>query len=625
MSLFVVAIGAVADFMTVVAPVVHWFLLASLTAVLLSLIVGRLRRPWRALCHHILLYAGMLFLVCLGFFAAQHPSNFWQRLLSIPQAVAGERGALAAHVDQVAALQDIMSILSEMDKKLDLLVAAWSAQNPESLAATNEAGIPRSTIIELARRTLPSIKDGDTEAALRELEYVVEIAIRVAEEDRYGTKLGDFIETVLARVAELSRNGRFDEAGTAAGNAFRAWEREEATRQAEEDERRQRSQTEGIRLLRAHYDVDVLARKPAAAAGRLVQIIDLQHADADARLEALLAEQNARYEEGRDRGVNLPLEIAIYLARVGLGRARNADERGVFGNNLGNVLWALGGRESGKARLKEAVEVLRAVLSERTPERAPLDWASIKNNLGNALAILGERESDTVRFEEAVDAYRAALTERTRELVPLEWAATKDNLGNALTAIGERGGGTAFLKEAVDAHWAALAERTRKRVPLAWAATQNNLGNALRALGERELGTESLKAAVDAYQSALEEIKRGNGSLGWAMIQHNLGAALHALGERDSGVTRLSEAVAAYEAALSERSRERTPFQWALTMQSLAQVKLTLSERTGSLTFRAEALAAVDGALEVFTEGGADLYVEKATDLRKRILATLSR
>ena len=45
---------------------------------------------------------------------------------------------------------------------------------------------------------------------------------------------------------------------------------------------------------------------------------------------------------------------------------------------------------------------------------------------------LGERESGTARLEEAVAAYRAALEERTRERVPLRWAATQNNLGNAL-------------------------------------------------------------------------------------------------------------------------------------------------------------------------------------------------
>ena len=55
-----------------------------------------------------------------------------------------------------------------------------------------------------------------------------------------------------------------------------------------------------------------------------------------------------------------------------------------------------------------------------------------QNNLGNALGSLGERESGTARLEEAVAAFRAALTEWTRERVPLDWARTQNNLGSAL-------------------------------------------------------------------------------------------------------------------------------------------------------------------------------------------------
>ena len=120
-------------------------------------------------------------------------------------------------------------------------------------------------------------------------------------------------------------------------------------------------------------------------------------------------------------------------------------------------------------------------------------------NLGNALSTLGERESGTARLEEAVAAYRAALEERTRERVPLDWAMTQKNLGTALRTLGERESGTARLEEAVAAYRAALEERTRERVPLEWAMTQKNLGNALRTLGERESGTARLEEAVAAY------------------------------------------------------------------------------------------------------------------------------
>jgi hypothetical protein len=53
-------------------------------------------------------------------------------------------------------------------------------------------------------------------------------------------------------------------------------------------------------------------------------------------------------------------------------------------------------------------------------------------SLGLALWQLGERESGTARLEEAVAAYRDALKERTRERVPLDWAMTQMSLGKPI-------------------------------------------------------------------------------------------------------------------------------------------------------------------------------------------------
>ena len=102
------------------------------------------------------------------------------------------------------------------------------------------------------------------------------------------------------------------------------------------------------------------------------------------------------------------------------------------------LIWALGERESGTARLEEAAAAHRVALEERMRERVPLDWAATQNNLGSALQTLGERESGTARLEEAVVAYRAALEEWTRERVPFDWAGTFGNQGVALMLIADR-------------------------------------------------------------------------------------------------------------------------------------------------------------------------------------------
>jgi hypothetical protein len=48
-------------------------------------------------------------------------------------------------------------------------------------------------------------------------------------------------------------------------------------------------------------------------------------------------------------------------------------------------------------------------LKEWTREHVPLNWAGAKMNLANALIRLAERESGTARLEEAVSTYREAL------------------------------------------------------------------------------------------------------------------------------------------------------------------------------------------------------------------------
>ena len=72
-----------------------------------------------------------------------------------------------------------------------------------------------------------------------------------------------------------------------------------------------------------------------------------------------------------------------------------------------------------------------------------------QNNLGNALRSLGERESGTARLAQAVAAYQLALQERTRESEPLQWADTEFNLGRALSVLGKRTRDKNQLREAL--------------------------------------------------------------------------------------------------------------------------------------------------------------------------------
>jgi tetratricopeptide (TPR) repeat protein len=144
---------------------------------------------------------------------------------------------------------------------------------------------------------------------------------------------------------------------------------------------------------------------------------------------------------------------------------------------LGAALVTLGGRESGTARLEQAVAADRAALEELTRERVPLQWAQTQVNLGLALERLGERESGTARLEEAVAADRAALEERTRERVPLQWAESTGNQGVAMMVIADR------------TNDAALAEAAVRQIEAAYEATPSGGDEPLAADFHAQLQT----------------------------------------------------------------------------------------------------------------------------------------
>src|SRR5215831_5607394 len=340
-------------------------------------------------------------------------------------------------------------------------------------------------------------------------------------------------------------------------------------------------------------------------------------------------------------GVKVTLK-AIPTLRESKDRFGNVDRIGVLGitrspspddthsldwagthNSMGFALFTLGTRESGTAKLEEAVAAYREALKEQIRERVPLDWARTQISLGNALSTLGVRESGTAKLEEAVVAFREALKEWTRERVPLGWAGTQNSLGVALSTLGARESGTAKLEEAVVAFREALKEWTRERAPLGWAETQISLGNALSTLGARESETAKLEEAVAAYRDALKEITRERAPLQWAWTQSSLGNALQTLGERESGTAKLEEAVAAYRDALKEMTRERAPLQWAATQSSLGNALQILGERESGTAKLEEAVAAYRDALKEITRERMPLQWAAAQSLLGNALQTL--
>ncbi len=247
----------------------------------------------------------------------------------------------------------------------------------QALLKEKEAEGARELVFEIARR---SGADAATtfDQALPNAQAAFEQGRKAIEAGERGGNLGALVDDLLRKIAERTQAGDFAGGAAEADRAFAEWERIEA-------ERREASVAAGVRIQSEGARQDILRRDFRAAAERYARIVELENPDASARFAALAAKQDEFYVEGRDKGANASLEVAIELARFELKAARDADEKGSAGNDLGNALWTLGERESGTARLEEAVAAYRAALEERTRERVPLDWAMTQNNLGAAL------------------------------------------------------------------------------------------------------------------------------------------------------------------------------------------------------------------------------------------------
>ena len=317
--------------------------------------------------------------------------------------------------------------------------------------------------------------------------------------------------------------------------------------------------------------------------GEAADLLPPGHPDEKGRY--LHAQGNALRLHGSERGDNAALIKAIEIYRLAsreYTRDRVPLDWAMTQNNLGNALATLGrARERDGAAGGGGRGLSRGAGGKDARARAARLGDDAEQSRQRASERSGERESGTARLEEAVAAYRAALEERTRERVPLDWAMTQNNLGNALQTLGERESGTARLEEAVAAYRAALEERTRERVPLDWAMTQNNLGNAL----------SSARRARERHGAAGgggRRLPRGAGGMDARARAARLGddaeqsrqCALGRSGERESGTARLEEAVAAYRAALEERTRERVPLDWAMTQNNLGNA-LSSARRAG--------------------------------------------
>jgi tetratricopeptide (TPR) repeat protein len=533
------------------------------------------------------------------------------------------------------------------------------------LRQAEAGGLERDAILGLARRLRPDERL-DMDAALRELEGAVAVALDVIARGERGSNLGDFVDAVLRRVGTATRGGAFDEGAAQIDAAL-----------AELDAAHARSR---IALLEEAVRVDILRRDAAGAAARIEALAAARHpasrpawrADCEAELLRLL-------NEGQRTGLRMPLEIAIALSTRLLDTATDGAERAWALMQLGSALLGLGTSEAGTKRLGEAVAALTEAVTalgsdgpvavraamlvnlsdalrargEREEETGALHdavaaaeqaldllnptedrdlWVLARMNLGSALAVLGEREQGTVNLSRAARAYADCLQALGEGERPLHWGVLQSNMGNVLRLLGQRGGDIGYLKDSVAACRAALRANPRATAPQQWAQAQRNLAASLVLVAEFEPNDAAIREAIAALEPILDVWREDSVPNDWATVQINLANAHRALGMMllsDEGAEEAAAAarasVAASRAALRVWIRDADPMRWALAQGNLADGLTLLGAVTGDPAPLLEAVAAQESAIAVCDAAGAGFDTARVLCNRSHTLRLLGR
>ena len=174
--------------------------------------------------------------------------------------------------------------------------------------------------MKLARRIKPEVIGFDQ--AVKELEDAVGIALDVIAKGERGTNQEEFVENVLKRLAEMTKRGDFDAGAKAVDDALAELDRRE-------EEQRQALKRQRASLLEAGVEQDILRRDPVAVARRIETIASLDCADGNPAWSPQYRKKwDAFHQEGKQKGINLSLAIAIELARRMMNSAVSMDQRG---------------------------------------------------------------------------------------------------------------------------------------------------------------------------------------------------------------------------------------------------------------------------------------------------------
>jgi hypothetical protein len=293
---------------------------------------------------------------------------------------------------------------------LDLLVQAYA----EEVGRDRDAA--EGFVGEMAKKVAGD-RNLDFEGKKQAVRNAIDIYQREISGAQTQTNIDAIVDQALARARSLVDVGKSGLAQATLRRAAEAMRREE--------EERREGYVAGITVLyNRERDIALATYDGEAAATAIFSLAEAIHgANTVIVARALNSEAEMLYEYGCDRGSNVHLIAVIAVRRKLLGAASSNDALGAANTNLGTALCRLGERESGTARLEEAVTAYRAALEEWTRERVPLDWAMSTGNQGVVLMLIAERLSDVTKARLAVQQIGVAV-------------ATMRDGGNAPAAAG---------------------------------------------------------------------------------------------------------------------------------------------------------------------------------------------
>src|SRR5262249_25140498 len=136
------------------------------------------------------------------------------------------------------------------------------------LVKAHEAGLERNAIFAMARRLKPdeALNIGQ---AIAELEKAVSVALDVIARGERGSNLGDFIDSVLVRVAKQTKAGAFDKAAEEVDAGLVELVKREAEQRAQNLRAR-------VALLEIGIEQELLRRDAPAAARRIESLTAVQ-------------------------------------------------------------------------------------------------------------------------------------------------------------------------------------------------------------------------------------------------------------------------------------------------------------------------------------------------------------